>query len=292
MKPCLAALVLAALSACATARAPLSAAPPLPELAPAPAPALVEAEPAPAFVSRRDRVREILPSSVKIALMSDGKVRRTASGVVIASEASARGTSTFIITNAHAIDSRGLEDAIITVLTERAGEEMSYVGELLVAGKVPQMDLALIRVRGIMLPSVELASAREIELGDEVVVAASPYGNAMSISGGMVSHIARDPQSRLPVMLKTDASIGYGASGGGIFSLHHGKLLAIVEGYRTAKVGFEVAKERFSFDVPMPGETFAAPATKVRYFLEKTGFGRLIAEQPAQKQEVSTSARR
>ena len=44
-------------------------------------------------------------------------------------------------------------------------------------------------------------------------------------------------------MVKTDAPIGYGASGGGIFSLETGKLLAIVEGYRTAKVGFAVAEQ-------------------------------------------------
>ena len=77
-------------------------------------------------------------------------------------------------------------------------------------------------------------------------------------------------------MLKTDAPIGYGASGGGIFSLETGKLLAIVEGYRTAKVGFAVAEQDYSFDVPMPGETFAAPTSKVRRFLESKGFGRLL----------------
>jgi hypothetical protein len=79
-----------------------------------------------------------------------------------------------------------------------------------------------------------------------------------------------------PKMVKTDAPIGYGASGGGIFSLETGKLLAIVEGYRTAKVGFEVADRDYSFDVPMPGETFAAPTSKVRRFLESKGYSRLL----------------
>lgn len=282
---CALASPLAALVGCASGPRPhalaevapalVQAAPPS-EAKPLAPPALARAPAHIVPVTRRERVREILPSSVKLALIEDGKTKRSASGVVIASEATSRGTTTYIITNAHAVDSRGLKDAVLTVMAERDGEEMTYVGQLLAVGSVPRMDLALIRVRGVMLPAVELASAAEIELGDDVVVAASPYGNALSISGGMISHIARDPQSRLPVMLKTDAPIGYGASGGGIFSLHSGKLLAIVEGYRTAKVGFEVAAERFSFDVPMPGETFAAPATKVRAFLEGKGFGRLL----------------
>ena len=89
-------------------------------------------------------------------------------------------------------------------------------------------------------------------------------------------------------MLKTDAPIGYGASGGGIYSLETGRLLAIVEGYRTAKVGFAVAEQSYSFDVPMPGETFAAPSSKVRRFLQDKGYERLLTHRAA----PSTTARR
>jgi hypothetical protein len=50
----------------------------------------------------------------------------------------------------------------------------------------------------------------------------------------------------------------------------------VVEGYRTAKVSIPVAQETYSFDVPMPGETFAAPAAKIRRFLADKGLGALL----------------
>ena len=147
---------------------------------------------------------------------------------------------------------------------------------MVATGSVPDMDLALLKVPGLPLEPAQLASDSEPELGDDVVVAASPFGRALSLSGGMVSQLEWDKESKKPRMVKTDAAIGYGASGGGIFSLESGKLLAIVEGYRTAKVGFAVAEQNYSFDVPMPGETFAAPSAKVRVFLQQKGFARLL----------------
>jgi len=86
-------------------------------------------------------------------------------------------------------------------------------------------------------------------------------------------HLAR--QGVRAVVLEAE-EIGYGASGGGIFSLESGKLLGIVEGYRTAKVSIPLPQETYSFDVPMPGETFAAPGAKIRRFLENHGLGALV----------------
>jgi len=47
-------------------------------------------------------------------------------------------------------------------------------------------------------------------------------------------------------------------------------------------VGFAVAEQNFSFDVPMPGETFAAPISKVRHFLRQQGFARLLGAEGSQ----------
>jgi serine protease Do len=55
-----------------------------------------------------------------------------------------------------------------------------------------------------------------------------------------------------------------------------GRLVGIVEGYRTAKVAFGgISKDDFSFDVPMPGETFLSPPSKIRSFLISSGIGKL-----------------
>jgi S1-C subfamily serine protease len=226
--------------------------------------------------TRRQLVRRIVPHNVRLVVTEGGKSRRTASGVVIGTERTEQGVVSYVITNAHAVDVEDLKAPKMVITQEHQAEVTEYAVEVVATGEVPEMDLALLRVRGVELSPAELAGDTELELGEDVVVAACPFGKSLSLSGGMLSQVEWDRESKRPKMVKTDAPIGYGASGGGIFSLETGKLLAIVEGYRTAKVGFAVADKDYSFDVPMPGETFAAPTSKVRGFLESKGFGRLL----------------
>jgi serine protease Do len=255
---------------------------------PPPAAAVAEAPRSPAPVqpalaasgvrpSRKQVVREIVPHTVRLVVSEGGKARRTASGVVIGTERTAQGVSSYVLTNAHAVEVDDLKDPRMVITQEHQAEVTEYPVEVVATGHVPEMDLALLRVPGQELAPAELASDTELELGEDVVVAACPFGKSLSLSGGMLSQVEWDRETKHPKMVKTDAPIGYGASGGGIFSLETGKLLAIVEGYRTAKVGFAVADKDFSFDVPMPGETFAAPTAKVRKFLEQKGFSRILA---------------
>jgi serine protease Do len=257
-----------------------SASPSSPSAPVAEAPAVVapveRAEAAPARPSRKQVVRGILPSTVRMLVMENGKTRRTASGVVIGTERTEKGVASYVITNAHAVGMEDLKSPRMVITQERQGELSEYPVEVAAVGQVPEMDLALLKVPGVELTPAQLAEDAELELGEDVVVAACPFGKSTSLSGGMLSQVEWDSQAKCPKMVKTDAPIGYGASGGGIFSLETGKLLAIVEGYRTAKVGFAVANEDYSFDVPMPGETFAAPSSKVRKFLAAKGFARLL----------------
>jgi len=234
--------------------------------------------------SRKEQVRRILPHNVRLVTSEGDKVRRTASGVVIGTERTDQGVASYVLTNAHAVEKGDLKAPKLVVTVEKRGDVTEYPAEAVVSGSVPDMDLALLRVPGVALTPAELATDDELEIGEDIVVAASPFGRSLSISGGMVSQVEWDRETKRPKMLKTDAPIGYGASGGGIFSLETGRLLAIVEGYRTAKVAFSVAEKDFSFDVPMPGETFAAPTAKVRRFLEQHGWLKLLAHtQTAQR---------
>ena len=226
--------------------------------------------------SRRGIVRDVLAHTVKIEVYDGKEVVRTASGVVVGSELTSRGSQTFVVSSGHVFDAEELKAPRVAVLAEVEGESVELSAEPIALGATAEMDLALIRVRGVKLVPAQLAEDEELEPGESVVVAAAPFGRNISLSGGMVSRVDLDPQTRLPQMLKTDAAIGYGASGGGVFSLETGRLMAVVEGYRTAKVGFEVADHSYSFDVPMPGETFAAPSTKVRAFLAANGLSRLL----------------
>ena len=245
-----------------------------------------------ARLDRKALLRRILPENVRVLVFEGGEARRSASGVVIGSEVTAEGAVSYVLTNAHVVDPTGLDHPRLVIYVDRDAEAFDYPAEPVAVGNVPDLDLALVKIRGVSLAPAQLAEDSELEPGEDVMVVAAPYGKALSISGGMVSQVEWDRHRRVPAMLKTDAAIGYGASGGGVYSVSSGKLLAIVEGYRTARVGFAVAEQSYSFDVPMPGETFAAPSAKVRALLEKNGFARFLNSPGASGKESTRAALR
>ncbi|MGI5863398.1 MAG: S1C family serine protease [Myxococcales bacterium] len=239
--------------------------------------------------TRQQRIHAALAQSLRVVLADEGKAVRSASGVTIGSREGPDGAVSYVVTNAHVVAPREGEEPLYFVLLELPdGEARRAAASLEALGEVPDADLAVLSVRGVRLPAATLADDEELSVGDEVFVVAAPYGRALSVSGGLVSQIDFERgATRVPTMVKTDAAIGYGASGGGIFSAATGKLLGIVEGYRTAKVTIPLASEAVSFDLPMPGETFAAPAAKVRRFLGEKG----LLDQLTGAGEALTAAR-
>jgi S1-C subfamily serine protease len=241
----------------------------------------------PAGGSRAATARAVLQQNVRVVVVVAGNPVRSASGVSIGSDLTPDGAVTYVMTNEHVVAAQKGEDPRFVVLVDLpTGDTQEFGAKVVARGSVPEVDLAVLAVPGIALESASLADDGEAELGADVVIVAAPYGRALSVSGGMISQVELDPK-RVPVMLKTDAAIGYGASGGGLFSVETGRLVGIVEGYRTAKVSIPVAQETYSFDVPMPGETFAAPAAKIRRFLEENGLGKLASPQGGAASKVS-----
>ncbi|MFL5248400.1 MAG: trypsin-like peptidase domain-containing protein [Myxococcales bacterium] len=231
----------------------------------APVPALAKSE-------KSRVVQKALLQSVRVEVTTSGKVVRAATGVVVASE---EGKS-FILTNEHVVSRDGLKGTpSYTVVIERPAlrRVTAYVR---FEGEVPAEDLAILEVSEV-LPVVPVAPPLDVQVGDDVVVIGAPYGRSLSVSSGIVSQLEIvDADPRQQRSMKTDAPIGYGASGGGVFGIPGGKLVGLVEGYRTAKVSFGgVAGSDYSFDVPMPGETFLSPPAKIRAFLVRAGIGRL-----------------
>jgi len=224
--------------------------------------------------SERSRVvHKVLRQSVRVEVLVRGKVERAASGVVVAND----GETSWILTNEHVVQREGLSgSASFEVVVERP-KLHRLKARVFAEGKVPDEDLALLVVTGEPLAPVQIAAGDQVDVGDDVVVIGAPYGRALSVSSGIVSQLEVDEQDpHVQRSMKTDAPIGYGASGGGVFDVPFGRLVGLVEGYRTAKVAFGgLSKEEFSFDVPMPGETFLAPPAKIRAFLVRAGIGKL-----------------
>jgi hypothetical protein len=101
----------------------------------------------------------------------------------------------------------------------------------------------------------------------------------MTLVGGIVSQINvdqpgdRDTAPRLIV----DASVSYGSSGGGVYEGRSGRLVGLVEGYRTARVSFQGDTSQY-IDVPLPGETYVVPLADIRRFLSEADQKDLLGE--------------
>jgi S1-C subfamily serine protease len=223
---------------------------------------------------RAQAVRKVFPSAVRVRITAAGEIVRSASAIAFASE----GGRSWLLTNAHVVDpAKGWRTPVATEVLRGDGSPLR--ARVVARGRVPDADLALLEVEA-ELPVTPLAADDELELGDDLVVIGAPFGKALSVAAGIVSQIEYEfaenaSAPRLPKALKTDAAIGYGSSGGGVFDVARGRLVGLVEGYRTARVAFGASGEEQYLDVPMPGETFVAPAAKIRRFLAESGYARL-----------------
>ena len=223
---------------------------------------------------RATTVQKVYSSAVRIQIATAGKVVRNASGVAFARD----GGRTYVLTNAHVVEpSKAWKGPVeLRLLT---GDNTTLAARVVASGRLPDMDVAVIEVDDATLPITPLCEDDTLQLGDDLVVIGAPFGKGLSVAAGIVSQVEYDvPESlgrRAPRALKTDAAIGYGSSGGGVFDVPGGRLVGLVEGYRTARVEFGKAEEGYHFDVPMPGKTFVAPAAKIRRFLAERGLSRL-----------------
>lgn len=215
---------------------------------------------APVATERGELLRRILSSTVQLRAERDGGVRRAGSGVVLGSD----GSRTLVLTTRHFLEPVVRQQVWVVVpgSGRRAKGEVSAISD--------EADLALVEVSGVALPAVTLRDAAR--LGDDVWVVGFPWGRRLTVVQGIVSQIASetdDAPLEGPARM-VSASVSYGVSGGGVYDAEDGALIAIVEGYRTARVSVEKTPER-TVDIPVPGETTVVPADAIRRFLIAAG---------------------
>jgi S1-C subfamily serine protease len=211
---------------------------------------------------RGDVLRRIVPSTVQLRAEAAGGVRRSGSGVVVASDPVSR--RSWILTTFHVLGTPG--NPQIFVRTTARGARLKAV----MVAHSADLDLAVLEIGGITLPRVEMKDTTR--LGDEVWVIGFPWGRRMTVVSGIVSQIASaEDQTALegPARM-VDASVSYGASGAGVFEASSGALIGVVEGYRTARVTLQTVPER-TVDVPVPGETTVIAVSTIRQFLSSSG---------------------
>ena len=115
----------------------------------------------------------------------------------------------YIMTNFHVV-----EDATEVVIS--LSDRREYVAE--VVGVDPLSDLAVLRVQGKDLPTVNVGNSDDLKVGDWVVSIGSPFSFDFSVTAGIVSAKGRSIQNNnignyVP-FLQTDVAINPGNSGG------------------------------------------------------------------------------
>ncbi|MEM7549069.1 MAG: trypsin-like peptidase domain-containing protein [Bacteroidota bacterium] len=127
----------------------------------------------------------------------------------------------YIITNNHVIDGG---DQIEVIIKKRV-----YEAEII--GTDPSTDLAILKIEAKNLPSVQIGSSQELEVGDWVLAVGNPFNLTSTVTAGIVSAKGREInilESSFPIeaFIQTDAAINPGNSGGALVN-KEGQLVGI-----------------------------------------------------------------
>jgi serine protease Do len=148
-----------------------------------------------------------------------GRQKSTGSGFVIDADG-------YIMTNAHVVSgaqrvqvvlpSPNADGSLATALSSRTN-----ILPARIVGITTEIDLALLKVDGVKLPALPLATYTKVRQGETVFAFGSPGGLRNTLTHGMVSAVARqtDPDSPL-IYVQTDAPINPGNSGGPLVNIH------------------------------------------------------------------------
>jgi serine protease Do len=134
------------------------------------------------------------------------------SGIIIASDG-------WIVTNAHVVQGgRRIRvqlnhEAALSAPQNGGSRHALYDAKLIVADR--DTDLALLKIDATGLPTLELSDSSDLKQGQLVLAFGSPLGFDNSVSMGIVSSVARQPDPDSPtIYVQTDAAINPGNSGG------------------------------------------------------------------------------
>jgi serine protease Do len=126
----------------------------------------------------------------------------------------------YIMTNAHVVN--GAQRVQIVLPADNADGTLAsalsgktYTVAARIVGITTELDLALLKIDGMKLPALPLATYSQVRQGETVFAFGSPIGLRNSLTHGLVSAVARqvDPDSPL-IYVQTDAPINPGNSGG------------------------------------------------------------------------------
>jgi serine protease Do len=177
--------------------------------------------------------RKVWPSVVQILVTSYGareEVARGGSSILYGRQRSVGSgfvidPDGYIMTNAHVVSGAQRVQIVLSAqnadgtLASALSTKMSLIPARIV-GLTTELDLALLKVDGLKLPAIPLATYSNVRQGETVFAFGSPGGMRNSLTHGLVSAVARqvDPDSPL-IYIQTDAPINPGNSGGPLVNI-------------------------------------------------------------------------
>ncbi len=201
-------------------------------------------------------VRQVSPAVVQILVSGYGTVeqpgqtalighqRTLGSGVIVDPDG-------YILTNAHVV--QGAERVRVVLFSSEninsphaTLRSKTTIMPARVLGVETEADVALLKIEASGLPSLPLARYRDLRQGQAVFAFGSPEGLGNSVTTGVVSSVARQPDpDRSMVFIQTDAPINPGNSGGPLVDIE-GKVVGINTFILTQGGG----NEGLGFDIP------------------------------------------
>lgn len=173
-----------------------------------------------------------------------GRQRAVGSGFVIDPDG-------YIMTNAHVVSgaqrvqivlpSANADGTLATALSSRSNAVPARI-----VGITTELDLALLKIDGMKLTALPLATYSQVRQGETVFAFGSPIGMRNSLTHGLVSAVARqvDPDSP-QIYVQTDAPINPGNSGGPLVNIR-----GEVVGVNTFIVSQSGGNEGLGFAIP------------------------------------------
>ena len=131
----------------------------------------------------------------------------------------------YILTNAHVVNAARRIQIVLpadnadgTLATALSGKARLVAAQIV--GVTTELDLALLKVDGLKLPALPLATYTQVRQGEMVFAFGSPNALRNSLTHGLVSAVARqvDPDSP-QIFVQTDAPINPGNSGGPLVNI-------------------------------------------------------------------------
>lgn len=171
----------------------------------------------------------------------------------------------YILTNHHVID--GADEIIV-----RLNNRDEYIADVI--GSDKDSDVALLKIDGDDLPTLEYGDSNALKVGEWVLAIGSPFGFDHTVTAGIVSAKGRSlPSDNYVPFIQTDVAINPGNSGGPLFNMD-GEVIGINSQIYSRSGGFM----GLSFAIPIEMAVDVADQIKNTGTVSRGWLGVLIQE--------------